>query len=471
MSSGNKHSLFNTLTFRLTLSYAALFVLSSLTIFAVIYFTLKSNMRGRVDQMLLAEAKEISAIYEAQGLNGLKKDFSREANTEDANDVFDRVLAPDGAQLAVSDSELWQGVERRCPSPDKLAQGRLFLVTLPVSGHRYKLRAGYSRLKDGNILQVAQRLGDEDKILDDYREVSATVIAIVLGLATLVGWLTARSAMTGVGRVALAATRMGQGNLSQRVSLSGRGDEVDHLAESFNGMAERIEALITELKEVTSNIAHDLRSPITRMRGLAEAALAETGKPGVCGELAADVIEESDRLISLINTMLEIAETESGAAQVSRSPVDLGEIARNAFELFQPLAEDKNVHFELAVSPGDTTIPGDTARLQRVIANLLDNAIKYTPADGSVRLAVNGNPVEVILAVTDTGIGIAEKDLERIFDRFYRGDPSRSTSGFGLGLSLTRALVKAHGGMIEVRSSPGKGSTFTVRLPRMVTSQ
>jgi heavy metal sensor kinase len=471
MSLGNKHSLFNTLTFRLTLSYAGLFVLSSLIIVVVIYFTLKSNMRERVDRMLRVEAEEVIALYDTHGLEGVRLDFAPDNKTEEAGDVFDRVLAPDGAVLAINDPLLWRGVEINRPSFDHIAAGQLVFATLPVSGDRHKVRVGCARLNDGNILQLAKKLGDEERILDDYSEVSTTVIAIVLGLATLVGWLTARSAMAGIESVALAATHLGQGNLSQRVPLRGRGDEVDHLAESFNGMAERIEVLVKELKEVTSNIAHDLRSPITRMRGLAEAAMADADKPGACGELAADVIEESDRLIGLINTMLEIAETESGAAQFSRSPVDLGEVARNAIELFQPVAEDKAIHFELAVSPGDTTIPGDTARLQRVVANLLDNAIKYTPADGSVRLAVSGNPAEVILAVTDTGIGIAEKDLERIFDRFYRGDPSRSTSGFGLGLSLTRALVKAHGGVIEVRSFPGKGSTFTVRLPRLVTSR
>jgi signal transduction histidine kinase len=167
----------------------------------------------------------------------------------------------------------------------------------------------------------------------------------------------------------------------------------------------------------------------------------------------------------MINTMLDITETEAGAAELRNENVNLSELSQDACELFAPMAEDKGITVVAETDP-DVEVTGDRQRLQRMMANLLDNAIKYTPVGGRISVSVRGSAETVILAVSDTGIGIAEQDFPRIFERFYRGDRSRSRAGSGLGLSLARAIVLAHSGSIAVSSSPGKGSTFAVTLPR-----
>ncbi|NIA22279.1 MAG: hypothetical protein GWP05_10035 [Anaerolineaceae bacterium] len=182
--------------------------------------------------------------------------------------------------------------------------------------------------------------------------------------------------------------------------------------------------------------------------------------------MAGAVVEESDRLVGMINTMLEIAQADSGMLAVPDRLVDVGDIVRRACELFEPLAQEKDIHLEVEVAADPLMTTGDLSRLQRGIANLIDNALKFTPTAGSVRVAVVGSDSQVKVTVKDSGNGIDPESIRHIFERFYRADPSRSTQGNGLGLPLARAIIRAHGGDIQVTSRPGQGSAFTIILPR-----
>ena len=467
MFSDWKSRIFKTLSFRMALWNATLFALSSVTMLTVIYFLLAANMLQRTDQMLRAEAAEVAALFRSEGVAGVKTDIiAEEAADASASDrINKRLIALGGSVVATTDPEFWKSLNLGGFGAKRISAGQVVIKTQHVDGRKEKVRVAFAELAGGKLLQIAMSLKKNDEFLEDYRQASAVVVTVVFLLATAVGWLTAKRAVSGVVRVARTAAQIGQGDLSRRVSLDGRGDEIDQLAMAFNAMVERLQLLVSELKEVTNNIAHDLRSPITRMRGTAEATLARNEKDQACRELAGNVLEECDRLIGIINTMLEIAETESGVVQIAHMPVDVDEICRNACDLFQPVAEDKDIRLRKASPDVPAVVLGDTARLQRVVANLLDNALKYTPAGGSVALTVSGTPSGVLISVADTGVGISEKDLPHVFERFYRADPSRSTPGNGLGLSLVHALVQAHGGEIRAESAPGKGSTFTVRLP------
>jgi signal transduction histidine kinase len=216
---------------------------------------------------------------------------------------------------------------------------------------------------------------------------------------------------------------------------------------------------------MTDNIAHDLRSPITRIRGVAEMALTGGESMDEYENMAGNTIEECDRLLEMIETMLDISELEAGAGNLARTEVDMTRVVEEACELFQPPAEDKGIAVVVEVSTG-AFVYGDIQRLQRMVANLLDNAIKYTPTDGTVTVSTDGDESKVFVEVKDTGIGISGEDFSNIFERFYRCDPSRSDFGVGLGLSLVMAIARSHAGDVAVTSSPGKGSTFTVSLPR-----
>jgi signal transduction histidine kinase len=244
-----------------------------------------------------------------------------------------------------------------------------------------------------------------------------------------------------------------------------RGDEIDQLAMTFNQMLDRIQTLVTEIRQMGDNIAHDLKSPLTRIRGSAEIALTTARSPAEYEAMAAGAIEECDRLLAMINTMLMISRTEAGVEKPARESLDLTALAREACELFGTPAEDQGIALACSV-PETCPVTGDHRMLRRLIANLLDNALKYTQAGGSVELTVFQNAGSAALTVRDTGSGISAGDLPRIFERFYRCDQSRSVAGTGLGLSLARAIARAHGGEITVESRPGRGSAFTVTLPR-----
>ena len=249
--------------------------------------------------------------------------------------------------------------------------------------------------------------------------------------------------------------------------LKSKRDEIDQLALTFNQMLDRIQALVSDIHEMSDNIAHDLKSPITRIRGLAEITMAHGQSLDEYRNMAASTIEDCDRLLDMINTMLVISKTEAGVDRPNRMVMDVAAVVQDACDLFQPMAEDKKVTLNCQAEK-PITIQADIRMIQRMVANLLDNAIKYTQDNGAIQLIVDKLPTDqVIIRIRDNGAGITPEDLPHIFKRFYRCDRSRSQSGTGLGLSLAQTIAKAHGGSISAASVPGKGSTFTVSLPSL----
>jgi len=337
--------------------------------------------------------------------------------------------------------------------------------TISVLERMDKVRIVYGAVGPGRFLQIGFSLDDDARFLETFRKVFVPSIMIIMVFSTLIGWFMASHALAGLKGVTKTALDISEGAFEKRVQVYAKGDEIEQLAVAFNRMLDRIHDLVKGLKEVTDDIAHDLRTPIARIRGLAEAEL-NAGKSGdESKKLAADTVEECDNLLHMINTMLEISETEAGIGQASKVQAELTQVIGEALDLFRPIAEEKNVHL-VSQLPDRVLIRGNIHGLQRIIVNLLDNAIKYTPAGGTVSVSLRdeNDPVEIV--VHDTGIGISEEDLPLVFNRLYRCDSSRSQPGFGLGLSLALAVARAHGGNITATSQPGRGSTFTVTLAR-----
>ena len=309
-------------------------------------------------------------------------------------------------------------------------------------------------------------MDNHTRIIEAFRKIFVTTMAVLFVFAAVVGWFMAKRALAGVDTVIQTARRISERSLDERVPVKKQVDEIDQLAITFNQMLDRIQKLVTEIKEMNDSIAHDLRSPITRIRGIAEVSLTTGSSLKEYENMAGNTIEECDRLLDMINTMLIISKTEAGLGQFESKELDISQVVQDACELFLPMAETESLSL-VCDAPRGLLINGDIRMIQRMISNLLDNAVKYTPAGGNINIAAQSDGRHSVqITIKDTGIGISNVDMPHIFERFFRCDPSRSRTGTGLGLSLARAIARAHGGDITVTSVPHKGSTFTIVLPK-----
>jgi heavy metal sensor kinase len=466
MSSKKPSRFWDSLSFRLTLWYAGIFAVSSFIAFLLFYALITSVIREKTDQELLNQAGQFSTVLKERGIWAVENFALFEAQAAGVKKVFFRLLYPTGQAFSSSNMDYWKDIAVRKAAIDQLLTGNEHVFeTLILATRRDQVRILYAMIGPGVILQVGQSMENYVRIIDAFRGLFLATMALLIGLATGVGWFMARRAVSGVEAITRTAQGISGGTLGKRVPVKERGDEIDQLAMTFNQMLDRIEALVTEIRQMGDNIAHDLKSPITRIRGIAEVTLTAGKSLAEYEAMAASAIEECDRLLDMINTMLMISKTEAGVDKPAREKIDLTRLVRNACALFGTTAEDKGLTLDCDIQE-KCAILGDIRMVQRMLSNLLDNAIKYTAPGGTVRVSVsecNGN--NTAITVKDTGIGISAEDLPRIFERFYRCDRSRSEAGTGLGLSLARAIARVHGGDITAVSRPGEGSAFTVTLP------
>ena len=459
------NSIRHTLAFRLTLWYAGIFMLTSCVAFLFFYFLITSVIRDRTDQDLLGEARTLSSILKVQGMKAVKRRIIFEAQAAGEKKIFFRLLSFSGQAFSSSNMSYWRDIGVGKAAVEQLiSENRPVFNIVNLPERKHNIRVLYTIIGRDIILQLGQSMENHTRFIEVFRKIFVTTMASLFIFAAIIGWFMARRALAGVEAVTRTARQISEGSLKQRVPVKKYQDEIDQLAITFNQMLDRIQTLVTGIREMSDNIAHDLKSPITRIRGISEVTLTTGASDKDYETMAASTIEEGDRLLDMINTMLVISKTEAGVNKLDTQKMDIGAVVRDACELFRSPAEDKDLRL-VCDAPGNFSISGDIRLIQRMIANLLDNAIKYTPAGGSIEMTVNIVNDAAAITVKDTGVGISEKDIPRIFERFYRCDPSRSEAGIGLGLSFARAVARAHGGDIKVASTPDQGSTFTVTFP------
>jgi heavy metal sensor kinase len=449
-----------TLASRLTFFYALLFCGLALVLFLIVDSSMETYLLENVDAQLRNEAAEFASFLESGGMATLRQQLRFEEDSEDVQEVFFRIFDGDQRLVFSTDLSAWPVL----PDPDP--PGAKGLKTFSSSAYDHPIRIIERPLADGYDFQMGVRLEDNRLLLSHLRKVYAAAFGAVLLLGGGGGFYITRKVLGGLRRVRQAADRISAGDLSESVPADNGAEEINALIHSVNHMQQRIRTLIDELQNVTNDIAHDLRSPVTRMRGLAETSLLGRQSEEDYRGLAGAVVEECDSLVGMINTMLDIAETDAGLKPLSVQPLDIREIIEDVSELYSAVAEDKQIHLARKITAGDLSVSAERSRLQRALANLLDNAVKFTPTGGKVLLEAFQEQGCVAVRVSDSGQGIAPTDLPHVCERHFRADHSRSTPGSGLGLSLVQSIVKAHGGTLAIDSDLDHGTRVTIRLPQ-----
>lgn len=449
--------------FRLAALYFLVFALSVVGVLFFVYWATADFVERQTEAALAAEVTGLAEQYAQRGLSGLVQIVAARSAGERGDGMFYLVTNPQGQPLAGNITDWPQGTPAR---PGPLA----FQLLIRTNEHleRHPARGVLFAIPGGYRLLVGRDISDAEAYRDRIRTTLLWSGLVALGIGLLGGAVMSRNMLRRVEQVNRTAERVMAGDLSERVPRTGSNDEFDQLAANLNGMLDQIERLMSGMLEVTDNVAHDLKTPLARLRARLELALLGPRDGCAQGEAIRVAIEEADRLLATFNALLRIAEAEAGAGGRSGERLDLGEIVGAAVELYEPLAEESGIALRFDSMPG-TIIEGDRHLLSQAVANLLDNALKYGGGGGEITVTVGRRGAGALIEVADSGPGIPAADRESVFDRFVRLEPSRSTPGNGLGLSLVRAVARRHGGSVTLADAhPGcerPGLRVQIELP------
>jgi signal transduction histidine kinase len=457
--------LLRTTAFQLTLAYLLIFVLFAVSLLGYFALNTRRLITEQITRTVTAEVHRLSEQYREAGIRGLVLFIDLRSRRPGSSLYL--VTTPSGEALAGNVGALAPGaldhvgwietLYRRLEAPDDTEHRALVDVVQLPGGFR---------------LLVGRDLEERERIYGIIANAGRWSFALVVVLGLAGGFFVSRRVLSRIDAMTDTAHTIMAGDLAGRLPMAGTGDELDRLAANVNAMLERIEALMRGLKEVSDNIAHDLKTPLTRLRNRCEQALRAGKGEGDYRTALESTIAESDELIRTFDALLMIARAESGQARDNMTEFDAAEIARDVGELYEPLAEQKGLALTID-APVATRVRGNRELVSQALANLIDNAIKYAGPDAS---KINGSAAEIVvkagadgdrimLTVADRGPGIADADRGRVVERFVRLEQSRSQPGSGLGLSLASAVARLHGGELKLEDNqPGLRSV--IALPR-----
>ncbi len=401
-------------------------------------------------------------ITTAAACRGLQRLIEVDAGEGRHERLLVRVINAGSQVVYFAEPPGWGGFDLSRLDAPALVRAGWMVIPNPPDGS--VLEVGTARLPDGVIVQVGRSSHVRDELLAQFRARGLQVLTVVVVVALLGGAVLTRFALAPL-RALEGTLRsiLATGRFDARVETRASHDPLDELGGLVNDMLGRIQVLLAGMRGALDNVAHDLRTPLTRLRAGAESALL-ANHPAALREGLERALEEADRVNATLTALMDISEAETGTMALDRAPVDLAAVAGEAIDLYADEAEDQGLTLTASV-PAGLTVMGDRTRLRQVLANLIENAVKYTERDGGIDVGAERRGQGVAVTVRDSGVGIAPADLPLVWDRLYRADSSRASRGLGLGLSLVKAIVEAHGGQVAVASTPGQGTTFTITLP------
>ncbi|WP_312161668.1 HAMP domain-containing sensor histidine kinase [Phenylobacterium sp.] len=461
--------LFRTTPFRLTLLFLALFAAAASAFLAYIYLATAGEATRRTDQNITREMRSLVAAYDRAGVDAVNQSLIERAASE--RPFLYLLMKPDGTRISgsiaespIEDAGAGASTRASFSVTDYDSQGRL--VKHPARGIQ-------ERLSGGEILFVGADISeDQAYVVKIVRALwGAGALVIVLGLAG--GLLVSRNVSRSMGALNDVVAAVRNGDFDARAAVRGARDEFDELSEGINEMLDRLQRSMSGHRHAGDAIAHDLRSPLTRLRARLETAYldVEAGK-GDAQEALAQALDDTDGVLKTFSAVLAIARLQAAGQAPDQILFDPAELAADLAELYEPTCEDKGLEFGAELAK-NLQVRGNREFLAQALANLLDNAVKYTPAGGAIMLRVRRRSSgEIEFSVTDTGPGVPDEDRARVVERFVRLENSRSEPGSGLGLSLVAAVAEAHGGRLELSEGPGKvgemgpGLRVALILPR-----
>lgn len=448
----NLRLLLRTSAFQLTLVYAALFVLSVLVLFGILYWSTIGSISRQIDATIDTEILGLAEQYERQGLAGLVEVIEQRIGRD-----------PDGRSIYLfADANLrpLAGNLQQWPTAAASPYGRIEFMKVFADGRSVPVRAKILSVGRNFRMLVGRDIRELAQISKVFERAAVWGIAVVLALALCGGLLMSLSAQRRISIINRTARRIIGGDLSERVPMSGARDEYDGLAGNINAMLDQIETLLEQVRHVGDSIAHDLKTPLTRLRNRLESLATADSRSS---EELSECVAESDRLLATFNALLRIARIESGAYRAAFVNIELTEIVNDACDLYQAAVDEKNLTLQLQC---ETKVPmfGDRELLAQAMTNLLDNAVKYTPSGGRIDVTVGLCGDSARIMVSDNGPGVPSGEISSIQQRFVRLDAARSAPGNGLGLSLVLAVVDQHQGRLLIDNNK-PGLRVTIELP------
>jgi signal transduction histidine kinase len=455
------------LAIRLVAIYTLAFAAGASALFGVLYWTLAQSLEERDRDAVVLRAESYARAYEMGGALALRSTLAADPSPE-VRSLFVRLLGPDGVPVFATIPSDWVApdVERRLV-PDGWGGWKtqeFHSVRIPRDAAR-DLAVVSRVLSDGRLIQVARSTDSRAVLLAplrrDFAGVGAVALLLSLVAATLLAWRATRP----LRQVAETARRIiDKDDFSARIPNAAGKGELAVLARQLNALLDKNSAHVRVLRETLDNMAHDMRTPLTRLRGTAELALGDGGNPADARSALAACVDETDHVLHLLEALLDVSAAEAGVLTLRRERIDMSALATRAADLYREVAEQKNIQVVLDL-PAPAPMEGDPVRIGQALSNLVDNALKYTPHGGTVNVGTALTPGFVTVTVSDSGPGVPPAEREAVWRRLYRGDASRSQRGLGLGLTLVRAVAEAHGGSAFVGDALAGGAQFQMRFP------